>query len=94
MIGQHFYDNPLFSNGSKEEKFISCILKHNKMLWSCNLELLNMHDAEKWLDLQNDTKKSNHTVLIPYNCEHTPDYIKKMIVNYKLNNLIKKYYVP
>lgn len=75
------------------DKFIGCILKTNRLSWICNLELLNMYDAEKWLDTQNDDKKNNQTVLLPYNCMFTPNYIKKMVVNYKLNGLIHKYYV-
>lgn len=74
------------------QKFMSCIFKHKKMLWDCNLELLNIQEAEHWLDMQNDDRSRNYTVLIPYNCKYTPSLIKKMIVDRKLNQVFRKYY--
>lgn len=86
--------NTAASNMNNEHQtFMSCIFKHKKTLWSCNLELLNLKDAEHWLDMQNDDKLKNYTALIPHNCNYTPLFIKKMIADHKLNQVFRKYYV-
>ena len=93
MYVQDINNIAISNTNGEHQKFMSCIFKHKRMLWSCNLELLNMKDAEHWLNMQNDDKHKNYTVLIPHNCKYSPLFIKKIIAYHKLKQVFKKDYV-